>query len=344
MPADQSASGLRAVPDVEAGIQALFELDPADFVAARDDLAKRLRQAGAKEPATAVKGLRRPTVVAWAVNLLARREGGLVEDLLEAGRALDEAQRQAISGKGAAAMRTAGSRRRTALTAAVKAAARLLEGEGGSPDAHLPGIRATLEAASADPDGAGANVLSGRLSAEVAGPSGFGTAGEGEGDDMAMWTLPARPAAPAAPKEKPEEKQERRSRLKIAPEPERRDKGKAKPAPAAKKADPAAEARREELEKARARAEESEAAAAELERAADEAADAADEASDAADAAGKRATELAKELDRAERDARQAERAARVAASDATRAATEARRARTAASRAARVLADLEDA
>jgi hypothetical protein len=339
MPADSPASGLRAVPDVEAGIQALFELDPAGFVAARDDLAKRLRQAGAKEPATAVKALRRPTVAAWAVNLLARRERGLVEDLLEAGRALDEAQRQAISGKGAAAMRTAGSRRRTALSAAVKAAARLLEGEGGSPDAHLPGIRATLEAASADPDGAGADVLAGRLSAELAGPSGFGTEAEGGGDggDMAMWTLPAEPAAP-------KEKRERRSRLKVAPEPERRRKAKPEPEePEEPEETAAARARREELEKARARAEESEAKAAELERVADEAADAADEAAGEADAAGKRATELAKELDRAERAARQAERTARVAASEATRAATEARRARTAASRAARVLADLED-
>ena len=40
-----------------------------------------------------MKKLRRPTVSAWLVNLLAREDGGQMDELLELGQSLREAQR-----------------------------------------------------------------------------------------------------------------------------------------------------------------------------------------------------------------------------------------------------------
>ncbi|CAG7574572.1 hypothetical protein FB554_2758 [Barrientosiimonas humi] len=69
---------------------ALYALLPAEFVKARDARAKQLR-ADDKDLAAQVKALRRPTVAAWLVNLLAH-EAGALDPLLELGAALREAQ------------------------------------------------------------------------------------------------------------------------------------------------------------------------------------------------------------------------------------------------------------
>jgi DNA repair exonuclease SbcCD ATPase subunit len=71
----------------------LYALPPEDFVPARDDAVKRARSAGDKQLATALSKLRRPTVGAWAVNLLARERPDLVDDLLDLGEELRSAQR-----------------------------------------------------------------------------------------------------------------------------------------------------------------------------------------------------------------------------------------------------------
>ncbi|BDZ59687.1 MULTISPECIES: hypothetical protein [Barrientosiimonas] len=69
---------------------ALYALLPAEFVKARDARAKQLR-ADDKDLAAQVKALRRPTVAAWLVNLLAH-EAGALDPLLGLGAALREAQ------------------------------------------------------------------------------------------------------------------------------------------------------------------------------------------------------------------------------------------------------------
>src|SRR5262245_7148705 len=76
----------------------LFALAPGEFVAARDSLAKRLEAAGERELARVVRALKRPTASAWAVNQLARRMPKEIERLLEAGRALREAEAEALRG------------------------------------------------------------------------------------------------------------------------------------------------------------------------------------------------------------------------------------------------------
>ncbi|MDQ4143860.1 MAG: hypothetical protein M3198_09000 [Actinomycetota bacterium] len=72
----------------------LYSLPLDEFTAARDELAKRLRDEGDKEASRAVKALRKPNLPAWAINQLARREGealgrllALRDELAEAGDA-----------------------------------------------------------------------------------------------------------------------------------------------------------------------------------------------------------------------------------------------------------------
>src|SRR6185436_5875780 len=79
-------------------VDRLYDLGVDEFVAARDELATQLRGAGDREAAAAVRKLRRPTVVAWTLNQLARRHPGEVAGLRGAGRAAVAARRQVMAG------------------------------------------------------------------------------------------------------------------------------------------------------------------------------------------------------------------------------------------------------
>lgn len=151
----------------------LYALDPNDFVAARNDLAKRLRKEGDKATAAEVAKLRRPTPAAWAVNQLVRRHRDDVEELVRLGEALRDAQDRALAGDEPGDLRQVGRARRDAVARLGELADRLLVERGGSPGAHAGEVAATLEAASLDAD-AGTAVLEGRLSTELEPPSGFG--------------------------------------------------------------------------------------------------------------------------------------------------------------------------
>jgi hypothetical protein len=150
----------------------LYGLDPNDFVAARNELAKALRKAGDRELAAEVAKLRRPTPAAWVVNQLVRHHRGDVEELVRLGEALREAQDEALAG-GSGDLRQAGRARRDAVARLAERAEELLIGRGGGAGAHTGEVTATLEAASLDADAAEA-VLGGRLSVELQPPSGFG--------------------------------------------------------------------------------------------------------------------------------------------------------------------------
>jgi hypothetical protein len=156
-------------------IDALYALPSGEFVAARDELAARLKREGERDESGRVKALRRPTVAAWAVNQLVRRHSSEVDELLAAGDELRKAQRRALSGvaSGGSALRQAGDRRRKALRDLVGPAEGLLEEEGHGATGTIDAIQATLEAASTDEE-TGRIVRQGRLSKELPPPSGFG--------------------------------------------------------------------------------------------------------------------------------------------------------------------------
>jgi hypothetical protein len=168
--------------DAEVGDE-LFGLPPEEFVAARDELARRLRREGEAEAAKRVKALRRPPLSAWAVNQLARGPEGGLGELLAAGERLRAAHQAALAGEGAAELRAAAKAEREAVAALVLAALELLR-EAGHPttEATRDRVAATLHAAAASPEAAEL-VGGGRLTADLD-PSGFGAATE-DGDRAA---------------------------------------------------------------------------------------------------------------------------------------------------------------
>jgi hypothetical protein len=150
-------------------------------VPARDALARSLRSAD-RAASDAVRKLRRPTAAAWAMNTAARAHPAAVDDLLAAGSALREAQEAALRGD-ASGLRPATEERRRAVSALADKVAALL----GSP---APGVSATLEAATVDPE-VGALLRAGRLDRErSAAGAGFGFG------DATDWTPPPPAAAP----------------------------------------------------------------------------------------------------------------------------------------------------
>jgi hypothetical protein len=174
---------VRKLATEQAGDE-LFGLPPDEFVAARDDLARRLKREGDAAAAARVKELRRPPLSAWAVNRLAREQASALDLLLAAGERLRAAHQAALAGEGPAELRTAAKAEREAVAGLVETALELLR-EAGHPtsDATRDRVAATLHAAAASPEAAEL-VRHGRLTADLD-PSGFGAADDGLGEAAA---------------------------------------------------------------------------------------------------------------------------------------------------------------
>jgi hypothetical protein len=178
--------------DAQAGDE-LFGLPPEEFVAARDELARRLRRGGDAEAAKRVKALRRPSLSAWAVNQLARGRGPGLEGLLAAGERLRAAHQTALTGEGAAELRAAAKAERDAVAGLVREAMALLAEAGhATTEATRDRVAATLHAAAASPEAADL-VGNGRLTADLD-PSGFGATDDGDRGAAAVEDVATRRA------------------------------------------------------------------------------------------------------------------------------------------------------
>ena len=104
--------------DLLAIADELYALPLADFTPARDAKAKELK---GTDLAPKVKALKKPSLAAWVVDLLARREADQVEQVLTVGAALREAQ-ATMSGDSLREL----TKQRRQLTAAVTQQARSL--------------------------------------------------------------------------------------------------------------------------------------------------------------------------------------------------------------------------
>jgi hypothetical protein len=185
-----TASMSTEVGDLDAALAALYQLPLEQFVATRDQLARRLRAAGDRATARQVAGLRRPLVSAWAANQLAHAAPNAVAELLEAGAALRQAQQDALAGQPGAArqLRTASAHLRAAITRLSARAETLLVRAGHSAsDATLARLAATLQAAATGDEATRAALAQGRLQGDLD-PAGFG---------LDLGSAPAEPAAPA---------------------------------------------------------------------------------------------------------------------------------------------------
>ncbi|MEV5838919.1 hypothetical protein [Nocardia sp. NPDC052112] len=150
----------------------LYGLDPGEFIAARAARVAAAKDAGDKELAAAVGKLRKPTVVAWTVNLLARAAPEDVDALLQLGGALRAAQRE-LSGDQLRALTT----QRQQVVHALAKRAGALAADRGHPvnEGVLREIGQTLTAALADAEVA-EQVRSGTL-VTSASYEGFGPGG-----------------------------------------------------------------------------------------------------------------------------------------------------------------------
>jgi hypothetical protein len=149
-------------------IQRLYEEPPDGFVAARTAAINEAKESGDRDTAKRLAALKKPTVAAWVVNLLALRKPELIDELVELSGALRDAQR----GLDGDQLRELTAQRRQVVSALVGAARRLaLAAE---PGAKLPlgEVEATLTAALAEPAIA-AQVRTGRL-IRAATYAGFG--------------------------------------------------------------------------------------------------------------------------------------------------------------------------
>src|SRR3954471_11426785 len=124
----------------------LYALTLPDFTPARDAKAKELK---GTDLAKEVKALKKPSLAGWVVNLLVRHEPEQVEQVLQVGAALREAQ-ASMSGDELRQL----TRQRRQLTAAVTTVARRLAREHGQKvtEAVAGQVEATLTAAMVDED------------------------------------------------------------------------------------------------------------------------------------------------------------------------------------------------
>lgn len=163
--------------DLDAVADELYALPPAEFTAARDARAAEAVRDGDRPLAERIKGLRKPTLSAWASNLLIRARPDEAEPLLELGEALRDAYRN-VDG---AQLRTLSAQQRQ-VTAALARQARRLAAEAGQPIGNqaLQEVQETLHAALADPEAARA-WASGRLTRPL-GAAGFPAAAAATGE------------------------------------------------------------------------------------------------------------------------------------------------------------------
>jgi hypothetical protein len=152
---------------------ALFREQPEAFVAARDALVIRLRSEGRAEEAAAIKALRRPTAVVWALNQLSIKDPSGIRDLLSAGSALRAAQQATLSssGTGGDRLRSAGAARRAAVAQLARVAVDVLEEAGRGVRAEE--VASALEAASVEEE-TGERLAAGTLERLPEPVAGFG--------------------------------------------------------------------------------------------------------------------------------------------------------------------------
>lgn len=142
----------------------LYALPYGEFVAARTAAAKDvsvsgLTAAGQRALAAEVRALPKPSVAAWAVNMLAVHTPGTLQEVAGLGTSMQAAQ----AALDAAALRILAQQRRELLAAAVKTAHALAAQQGRAISAAVATeVEQTLRAATADP-GAAAAVQSGCL-------------------------------------------------------------------------------------------------------------------------------------------------------------------------------------
>ncbi|MFJ8534208.1 hypothetical protein [Streptomyces sp. NPDC093591] len=176
--------------DLDTVADELYGLRPEEFVPARAAHAAAARTAGDRALADRITKLRRPSLSAWASNLLVREHRSEVEPLLRLGEGLRQAHRD-LDG---AQLRELSRRQRTLISALSRQAGQLAA-QAGHPisDAAQHEVEDTLRAALAQPEAA-REWASGRLTKPFSATADFPAVTE-----TAVTESAARRRAPEAP-------------------------------------------------------------------------------------------------------------------------------------------------
>jgi hypothetical protein len=155
--------------DLDAAADELYGISPDEFIARRTALVGEARKAGDRRMANEIGQLRKPTRTAWLTNLLARSETDRIDELLDLGRQLQEAQRSSS----ATDLRRLSARRRTTVDALTREAVELGKVAGyAASEGAVQEVSQTLQAALADHEVA-EQLRRGRL-VQAASYGGFG--------------------------------------------------------------------------------------------------------------------------------------------------------------------------
>src|SRR5512135_2860648 len=127
-------------------VAGLYGLPLDEFVKRRDALVRELRKAGERDRAAEVATLKRPTVAAWTVNQLARRNRKDLDLLLDAGHRLRTSQVEALESGDQSAFEQARRDHERAIRKLLGDA----RARGGPSDQTLASVERTLRYASID--------------------------------------------------------------------------------------------------------------------------------------------------------------------------------------------------
>ncbi|MFD9223497.1 hypothetical protein ACFWDI_26645 [Streptomyces sp. NPDC060064] len=180
--------------DLESIAEELYELPPADFIDARSRHAAAARKAGDRQLAVKIGALRRPTLSAWASNLLVRTQPDAAAGLLRLGEGLREAHQELDREQ----LRELSSQQHR-LVSVLARQARQLTAEAGHPVSEdvQREIEATLHAVLADPQAA-QEWASGQLAKPLNPPVGFTAAAVSATAQKAASPPPTRSSRPAS--------------------------------------------------------------------------------------------------------------------------------------------------
>lgn len=178
---------------LDEAVDELYVLAPSDFLAARTRLAAAAKAAGDTAVAAAITALRKPTLAAWAVNVMARRRPDDLDRLAELAADLRDAQHQLDGPR-----MTALARSRTTLVDELVATLSGVVSEAGGrlTPAAARDAGATFVAALASPAATEA-VVSGRLTRALE-YAGFGDVDIRDATARPLRLVPS-PVAPTSP-------------------------------------------------------------------------------------------------------------------------------------------------
>jgi hypothetical protein len=157
----------------QVAIDGLYSLPLAEFTSARDELARELQREGDRDGTGEVKRLRKPSVVAWALNQVTRKDRAQAQRLIQAGARLREAQQRLLAGEGREPFQQAAADERHRVDELAQEAERERRAAGQAVSAAVAEkLRATLHAVATDA-GARAEFSAGRLVRDYE-PTGLG--------------------------------------------------------------------------------------------------------------------------------------------------------------------------